>query len=165
MSDPIPNFDIVMPIYEGVDLMDVAGPYEFFSWWAGSWKEKNVTLTLVAETCDPLKARGNFVLTPDKTFDYYRENNLQANMIWTPGGDPKALHVLMQPGTPYLNFLTEQAEKADWVTLRMRRRPAVGGCRPAERLQGDDPLVLYPVPQIVRADQGRGRLPPLCPGP
>lgn len=116
MSDSIPNFDIVMPVYEGVDLMDVAGPYEFFSWLAGSWKEKNVTITLVAETCAPVKSRDKFLITPNQTFDYYRENNLQANMIWTPGGDPNALHVLMQPGTPYLNFLNEQAENADWVT-------------------------------------------------
>ena len=115
MSDTIPNFDIVMPIYEGVDLMDVAGPHEFFSWLVGNWKAKNVTITLVAETSAPVKSRDNFVLTPNQTFDYYKENNLQANMIWTPGGDPKALHVLMQPGTPYLNFLNQQAEHADWV--------------------------------------------------
>jgi transcriptional regulator GlxA family with amidase domain len=118
MSDPIPNFDIVMPIYEGVDLMDVAGPYEFFSWWAGSAKQQNltnVTITLAAETCAPVKSRDNFILTPNQTFDYYYENKLQANMIWTPGGNPDNLHFLMQPGTPYMNFLNQQAEHADWV--------------------------------------------------
>lgn len=117
MSDPIPNFDIVMPIYEGVDLMDVAGPYEFFSWWAGAVKEtENVTITLAAETSAPVKSRDKFILTPNQTFDYYYENNLQANMIWTPGGNPDNLHYLMQPGTPYMNFLNQQAEHADWVT-------------------------------------------------
>jgi cyclohexyl-isocyanide hydratase len=96
--------------------MDVAGPYEFFSWWKGAVKGvTNVTLTLAAETCDPVKSRDNFVLTPNQTFDYYKENNLQANMIWTPGGNPDNLHVLMQPGTAYLNFLNQQAEHADWV--------------------------------------------------
>ncbi len=114
----VPTFNIVIPVYEGVDLMDVAGPYEFFSWLAGSdYKNtRQVIITLVAETPDPVTSRDNFLITPNETFDYCEDNGLQANLIWTPGGNPNNLHYLMQPGTPYLNFLTSQAEKADWVT-------------------------------------------------
>jgi cyclohexyl-isocyanide hydratase len=35
-------FVIVIPIYEGVDLIDVAAPYEVFNWMAESWKERKV---------------------------------------------------------------------------------------------------------------------------
>jgi transcriptional regulator GlxA family with amidase domain len=113
MPDKIPTFDIVMPIYEGVDLMDVAGPYEFFNWLASNWKEKQVTVTLVAETSHTVKTRDKLILTTNKTFADYKY--LQAQMIWTPGGDPNTLHKLMQPGTPYLNFLNQQAKGAEWV--------------------------------------------------
>lgn len=111
----VPNFDIVIPIYEGVDLMDVAGPYEFFNWLAPNWKEKNMTITLVAETLNTVKTRDKLILTPTQTFDYYKKNGIQVNMIWTPGGAPDELHKLMQPGTAYLNFLNDQATGADWV--------------------------------------------------
>jgi transcriptional regulator GlxA family with amidase domain len=115
MPDNVPNFDLIIPIYEGVDLMDVAAPYELFNWLAPNWTKKKLTVTLVAETLHPLKSRDKLILTPTQTFDHYYKNNVQATMLWTPGGNPTDLHRLMV-GSPYLDFLIQQSEKAHWVT-------------------------------------------------
>jgi transcriptional regulator GlxA family with amidase domain len=115
MSAEAPNFDIIIPIYEGVDLMDVAAPYELFSWLASSWTEKTVTLTLVAASHEPVKSRDKLILTPNRTFKYYWENDLQADLIWVPGGAPSSLHTLMLGGS-YLDFIIQQSEGAQYVT-------------------------------------------------
>jgi transcriptional regulator GlxA family with amidase domain len=117
MPSDIPNFPITIPIYQGVDLMDVAAPCELFGWWASNTADTlNVTVTLVAETLEPVSARANVILTPTQTFDDYYNNNWQSSLIWTPGGSPDELHYLMQPGTAYLEFLIQQSENAEWVT-------------------------------------------------
>ncbi|HEV7644115.1 MAG TPA: DJ-1/PfpI family protein [Pyrinomonadaceae bacterium] len=115
MSIDITNFPITIPIYEGVDLMDVAAPCEFFGWWAGNTTNPNITITLVAETLEPVNTRNRIMLTPMQTFDDYYQNNIQSGLIWAPGGDPNSLSKLMQGG-PYLDFLVQQSEKAEWVT-------------------------------------------------
>lgn len=111
----VPNFLITIPIYEGVDVMDVAAPFEFFGWWASADTTRNITVMLVAETMTPVKSRGGMMMTPMQTFDDYYQNKTQTNLIWTPGGDPNALGVLMKGG-PYLDFLNQQSAAADWVT-------------------------------------------------
>jgi transcriptional regulator GlxA family with amidase domain len=115
MSSDTPNYLITIPIYEGVDLMDVAGPCEFFGWWASAATDRNITVTLAAETIDPVTARGGVKLSPMQTFTEYYKNEMQTNLLWTPGGDPNALAAMMKGG-PYLDFLDQQSEKADWVT-------------------------------------------------
>ena len=109
------DFNIIIPIYEGVDLMDVAAPVEFFSWMAVSWKVKKVTVSLVAETFDVVKTRDGMRLTPDRSFGCYYENNLQADLIWVSGGAPESLQVMMKGGA-YLDFLKTQSESTEYVT-------------------------------------------------
>jgi len=114
MTDKAPPFDIVIPIYEGVDLMDVAAPVEMFSWMTELWTARTATVTLVAEHRHPVKTRDGLILTPQRTFDDYGEHRRQAQLIWVPGGDPSALKRLMQGGC-YLDFLVAQSRKADYV--------------------------------------------------
>lgn len=116
MSATAPNFNIMIPIYEGVDLMDVAAPWELFTWLNNFWTEKTVSVTLVAECTDPVTTRDNkLVLTPTASFDEWVKDPGQANLLWVPGGDPNALQAMMKGG-PYLDFITQQSENADWVT-------------------------------------------------
>ncbi len=115
MSTPaIPDFNIVIAIYEGVDLMDVAAPYEIFNWLKSKWSAKNVVVKLVAETTHTVKTRDNLILTPDEDFKCYNDST-QADLIWTPGGNPDNLQKMMQGGA-YLDFLNYQAKNAAWVT-------------------------------------------------
>lgn len=68
-QDPKP-FIIAIPIYEGVDLLDVAPPYEIFCWMGEKWPERKVEVYLAAERRDqPIFSRDRFQLTPHKTFD------------------------------------------------------------------------------------------------
>ena len=109
-----PPFEIVIPIYREVDLMDVAAPVEMFSWMAQLWTARSVKTTLAAESLHPLKTRDGLVLTPDATFRDFADCGRQAQLLWVPGGNVSALDRLM-PGGAYLDFLVAQADGADYV--------------------------------------------------
>jgi cyclohexyl-isocyanide hydratase len=117
MSQQPQPFHITIPIYAGVDLLDVAAPVEIFSWMAESWKSRRATIHLVAQDLAPLKTRDGMILTPQLSFaDYARQVvALGTNLLWVPGGEPVALRQLMQGGA-YLDFLKAQAANADYVT-------------------------------------------------
>ena len=105
-------FVIVIPIYEGVDLLDVAPPYEIFHWMGEKWGERKVEVYLAAEQRErPLFTRDRFQLTPHKTFDELPE----VDLIWAPGGNPPDLAREME-NPVYLDFLKRSAKKAEWVT-------------------------------------------------
>lgn len=110
-QDPKP-FIIAIPIYEGVDLLDVAPPYEIFFWMGEKWPERKVEVYLAAESRDqPIFSRDRFQLTPHKTFDELPH----VDLIWAPGGNPPELAAAMS--SPVLiEFLQRSAKKAEWVT-------------------------------------------------
>lgn len=133
MSKEAKPFVIVVPIYEGVDLLDVAPPYEIFCWMGENWPERKVEVYLAAERRDrPLFTRDRFQLTPHKTFDELSH----VDMIWAPGGNPPDLAREMA-NPAFLGFLQRCAHKADWVTsvcggsARHRNHPGRNGLQPA----------------------------------
>jgi len=84
-----------IPVYEGVNLLDVAGPLEMF-YWAGL--DKDLTTVLVSEDGRSVTsingvrfaAQASFAQTP--TLD----------ILWVPGGRPVALGAIMKDGySPY----------------------------------------------------------------
>jgi cyclohexyl-isocyanide hydratase len=97
---------ILIPLYEDFDLLDVCGPAEMFSW-AG------FTVDLVAEVPG--------VVNANNKFSWNVPNGLPAEVVpydalWIPGGDPAALHRIMQdPERTYLDCLVRQAEVSTWV--------------------------------------------------
>lgn len=115
MSQALPVFNIAIPIYEGVDLMDVAAPYEMFNWMGSYWKEQTVSVELVEAGGRAVRTRDGLKLTPDKSFDEYRKRRLQAQLIWVPGGGPERLEEMMRDAD-YLHFLREQGAGASYVT-------------------------------------------------
>lgn len=112
MSKPTEPFIIAIPIYEGVDLLDVAPPYEIFQWMGEKWTEREVEVYLAAERRDqPIFTRDRFQLTPHKTF-----NELpRVDLVWAPGGNPPDLGREMQ-NPAFIGFLQRCAKKAEWVT-------------------------------------------------
>lgn len=94
-----------MPVYDDVDMLDVVGPYEMFSW-AG------LAVTLVAEKPGRIPCRGGLVIEAPIAF----EDAGQFDVLWVPGGDPKALVKLMNDRRRiYLDFLIRQSEHARYV--------------------------------------------------
>lgn len=112
-------FKIGIPVYQGVDLMDVAAPFEMFNWMGFYWEQdpnetRTLKVQLIAASPGTLKTRDGLTLTPDATFDEF-EQDCQLDLLWVPGGDPQKLGELMRDET-YLGFLRRQSEKARYVT-------------------------------------------------
>jgi transcriptional regulator GlxA family with amidase domain len=98
-----------IPIYEGVNLLDVAGPLEMF-YWAG--QNSNLKSTLISQDGGAVtsingvrfEAQASFAQTP------------ALDILWVPGGEPGALQTIMKdPQSPYLQYLRQIAANAKWV--------------------------------------------------
>jgi len=101
-----------IPIYEKVDVLDVAGPYEIFNWMKQSAPALKAEVYLIAEKPGLIKTRDGLAMKPHKIFSEVPK----LDVLWVPGGDPSALNKLMNdPARTYLNFLTTRSRKARWV--------------------------------------------------
>jgi cyclohexyl-isocyanide hydratase len=100
---------IGMPVYNEVDLLDVTGPYEIFSWMREPDKAE---VWLIAEEAGEIATRDGFTFKATKRFDEVAA----LDVLWVPGGNPGALRRLMtDPARTYLDFLVRQAETARYV--------------------------------------------------
>src|ERR1700683_2190630 len=98
-----------IPVYEGVDLLDVAGPYEMFQWVDTS---KGLETVILSANGGPVKtmngvrfeAHASFAATP------------ALDVLWVPGGDPEALgEIMSDAASRYLACLRQGAAGARWV--------------------------------------------------
>jgi transcriptional regulator GlxA family with amidase domain len=118
MSKQQNTFRIGIPIYDGVDLLDIAAPFEIFNWMGFYWSQDpdtptTVKVLLVAATLEQLKTRDGLTLTPDATFDDF-DDDCTLDLLWVPGGAPDDLCRTMSD-SDYLGFLKRQSEKALFV--------------------------------------------------
>jgi cyclohexyl-isocyanide hydratase len=91
---------IGMPVYHGVDLLDVAGPHEILK-----WMSIPVEIELVAKEAGDICTRDGFVFKASKSFD----NASKFDVLWVPGGAPEALNAqLNNKESRYLDFLNSQ---------------------------------------------------------
>ncbi|WP_010544207.1 DJ-1/PfpI family protein [Sphingomonas elodea] len=98
---------ILLPVYDQVDMLDVAGPMEMFGW-AG------ITVDLVAEQAGMVRFRDAFPFAVDKSFADVAGQRYDA--LWVPGGEPAILRrLLSDPPRTYCDFLAAQAARCDWV--------------------------------------------------
>lgn len=109
------RFDIAIPIYPGVDLLDVTAPWEIFNWMKESWQERVVSTELVAMTRSAVKTRDGLKLTPDTSFNEVRRKGRQFQLLWVPGGNVPELRKTTT-NRRYLEFLQDQSAHAEWVT-------------------------------------------------
>jgi transcriptional regulator GlxA family with amidase domain len=97
-----------IPIYQGVNLLDVAGPLEMF-FWAGRSRLETVLVSedgkgVTSVNGVSFAAQGSFASVP------------ALDILWVPGGDPDRLADIMRdPNAPYLNYLRQVAANARWV--------------------------------------------------
>lgn len=75
---------VAVLVFEGVELMDAAGPAEVFIVAA---EGKAFRVLLVARSRDPVRAMGGVLLTPDATF----ADAPRADVVVVPGGNLRAV--------------------------------------------------------------------------
>ncbi len=98
-----------VPVYEGVNLLDVAGPWEMFNWVDPTLGLKTL---IVSEQGCPVTTMNGIHFNADTSF----ERAPELDVLWVPGGDPEALSRIMKdPDSPYLVYLRHVAAKAKWV--------------------------------------------------
>jgi transcriptional regulator GlxA family with amidase domain len=103
---------IGIPIYDKVDLLDVAAPYELFNLMKQFTPKVQTEVYLIAEKAKPVATRDGLVMKPQKTFAAVPK----LDVLWVPGGDPSALKQLMQdPARTYLKFLITRSKQARLV--------------------------------------------------
>lgn len=108
-------YNIVIPIYEGVDLLDVTVPYEVFNWVQTRDKKPATKVYLVGQSGAAVKTRDGFTITPECSFEQFENAGITCNLIWVPGGDPANLEAQMK-NTSYTNFIIGLSKNADYVT-------------------------------------------------
>ena len=94
---------IGIPVYDAVDMLDVAGPYELLTW-------AEYGVELVAERSGKLTFRNGFSFNVEKSFDQAGTYDV----LWVPGGDPPALAKQMG-NAGYLDFLKDKSRDAKFV--------------------------------------------------
>lgn len=112
MSIAPSTLTIGIPIYAGMDPLDVAGPYEVFCNMAGEVKDRcAVTIHVLGETLDPVATRFGLEIKPTAKF-----SDVPAlDVLWVPGGSVDALQTMMKGG-PYLEAIKGWAHGARFVT-------------------------------------------------
>ena len=97
---------IAIPVYDGVDMLDVAGPFEMFDW-AGF----QVDIVAAEPGMKRFRSRG-FPFQVTRTFS----EEIQYDAVWVPGGDQNALAAIINdPRRTYIHFLTTQAAGAKYM--------------------------------------------------
>jgi transcriptional regulator GlxA family with amidase domain len=98
-----------IPVYQGVNLLDVSGPLEMFYWASTSHDLKTVLVSsdgggVTSMNGVRFEAHASFAQTP------------ALDVLWVPGGKPEALEAIMKDGnSSYLQYLRQVAAGAKWV--------------------------------------------------
>lgn len=112
-------FNIVIPIYDEVNLFDVTSACEMFYWMGYYWKKRKVSLELVEAEGRTVKTHAGPRLVADASFADYRgkknKPRKQAQLIWVPGASDDTTEKMMND-SDYISFLQEQAPGAEYVT-------------------------------------------------
>lgn len=108
-------FIIAIPIYDGVDYMDIAAPREIFGWLSKDTTfEKEVKIYYVGGK-EPFFTTINGVkIAVEATFN---DPCVQKpNLIWVPGGDAAVLAaIIADKNSPFINYVTYAGSQAEWV--------------------------------------------------
>ncbi len=100
MNPPAP-YRIGIPVYEGVDLLDVAVPREVFGWMAESvGSTRDFRIQVLGATRRPVTTRAGLAIVPEATFDEAE----RLDLLWVPGGSVDALKATMA-SEPFLQRL------------------------------------------------------------
>lgn len=115
------RYAIVIPIYERVNLLDVAAPHEMFGWWSSYDCSREIDIVIAAETKGVVStfspsaqgkpAKSGLKIVAEATFAEIDK----VDLLWVPGGAPDALLEQMKRPT-FMGFLNRAAQDASYVT-------------------------------------------------
>jgi putative intracellular protease/amidase len=110
-------FLIVIPVYDGVDLMDIAAPREIFGWLATDKTfHRDVKIVYVGGGKETFTTNNGVQIVIEATFDDVTV--LQPHLIWVPGGSPEALErIINDPNAPFTAYVKAAGAKATLVCL------------------------------------------------
>jgi transcriptional regulator GlxA family with amidase domain len=112
MSDPRRTLVIGIPVYDQVDLLDVAAPCEVFNWMAQAVADRcTVTVHVLAKRAGKVCTRAGLPIVPTATFDQVPA----LDVLWVPGGSPPQLKARMED-EDFLQQLRLWAGGAQYVT-------------------------------------------------
>jgi cyclohexyl-isocyanide hydratase len=99
-----------IPVYQEVNLLDVAGPLEMF-YWASKIKTDFETV-LISEDGKAVTSINGVCFDVQASF----EETPVLDIVWVPGGNPRALEEIMRDkDSAYLRYLRQIAPTANWV--------------------------------------------------
>lgn len=108
------KYQIVIPIYNGVDLFDIAAPKEVFGWIDTVKDGRAVEVLLVAKSRFKVKTRDGTKIKPDASFKSFKVR--RPDLLWIPGGSPKALDKLLsKPNNSYFKYIRKIADTAQYL--------------------------------------------------
>jgi len=100
---------LAIPVYDGVNLLDVAGPLEMF-YWAG--RDQDLQSVLVSVDGRHVTALNGVRFDAHCSF----AQEPRPDIVWVPGGATDALaRIMRDPHSPYLQYLRDVAVTATWV--------------------------------------------------
>ena len=123
-----------IPVYEGVNLLDVAGPYEMFNWVP---PEKGLKTVVVSADGCPVTTLNGLRFDAHASF----AETPALDVLWVPGGDPAALgdhHV--GPRFTVSRVPVRRGGGREMGVLGVRGGAPPRTRRTARRSQGDDAL-------------------------
>lgn len=104
------SLTVAMPIYPGIDMIDVVAPHEILNWLNVTWPGNTVKVLLVAETDAPIVTSKCMRVLPDTTFARCPD----ADVLFVPGALPDKVNDAMKSKALML-FLKKQGAQAKWV--------------------------------------------------
>ena len=98
---------IGIPVYDQVDLLDVAGPREVLT-----WMDPKADVRLIARQAGPITTRDGLTLIAPHGF----ADTPELDVLWVPGGDPDALKEIMTGSNrDYLEYFKTSSVNAKYV--------------------------------------------------
>jgi cyclohexyl-isocyanide hydratase len=103
------TFTVGIVLYPDFDLLDVAGPYEVFSFFDGTAIGRTVKVVTIAESTDPVRATGGIVVTPK--YDFHSCGRI--DLLFVPGAGDGITKTIANDA--FLNFLRKTAARSQYV--------------------------------------------------
>ena len=104
-------FHLGIALYDGVDMLDVVGPFEIFNWTKSSWKERELVVHMLSTTGRKVRTSSNSYLYATDRFSACP----QLDLVFVPGGEPESVGRALND-TAFMGFLKAQVPGCRYVT-------------------------------------------------